>query len=256
MWVVIMLVVAVLAGAGVYWLSLATLPEDEDLPASGVRPGSGRDVLRRAASWLRRAVARVRADVGGLHLADRLRTGLQHLGLAGGDVEAPPSGPDPAGDGGMPARPRSAAVAAPASAAVAARSAPSEGGAVAKGAVAKGAVAASPAAAPPNPAPAASQSAPLRERVESSGPSSAWPAAPSGEERSSSSAARARAAQDVAPEDVLYVPVVRDQPTAHTRLVGFLGILALVTTAGGLLALAVWQTVHLIARAVQHVSGS
>jgi thiamine phosphate synthase YjbQ (UPF0047 family) len=55
---------------------------------------------------------------------------------------------------------------------------------------------------------------------------------------------------------VLFVPVVRDAPDAHSRLVAFLGIVALVTVAGGLLALGVWQSVHFIARAVQHVSGS
>ncbi len=64
-------------------------------------------------------------------------------------------------------------------------------------------------------------------------------------------------ADDVADADgVLYVPVVVDQPDAHSRLFGLLGIVVLVMVAGGILALGVWQSIHLIVRIIDGVAGA
>ena len=45
-----------------------------------------------------------------------------------------------------------------------------------------------------------------------------------------------------------------DQPDAHSRLFGLLGIVVLVMVAGGILALGVWQSIHLIVRIIDDVA--
>ena len=52
------------------------------------------------------------------------------------------------------------------------------------------------------------------------------------------------------------MPVVADQPDAHSRLFGLLGIVVLVMVAGGILALGVWQSIHFIARIIDGVAGA
>jgi hypothetical protein len=57
-------------------------------------------------------------------------------------------------------------------------------------------------------------------------------------------------------DDVLYVPVQRDVPPVRSRLLSVLGMIALVVVAGAILAVAVWQSTHLVAQAFHGVIGS
>jgi hypothetical protein len=57
-------------------------------------------------------------------------------------------------------------------------------------------------------------------------------------------------------DDVLYVPVAPDEPDAHGRVVGVLGMLALVAIGGVLLALGAWQSIRLIGRLFDALIGA
>ena len=229
MWVLIMLVVAVAAGAGAYWISLATLPDDDELGESGIRAGAG-EAWRRLLHRGRRASTRVRGSAKRLRpLGARVRASAVQLGLAGDPF--PPS--PPRGDA-VHGR-RDASSIGPAASTPTAPASTGLGSTVAGAATA-----AQPRThvAPPAPAPPPPSVA-LNPPQRAARPDGLAPAVPDPTEA----------------EGVLFVPVVRDAPDAHSRLVAFLGIVVLVTIAGGLLALGVWQSVHFIARALQNIAG-
>ena len=226
MWVVVMLVIASLAGAGVYWVSLATLPEDdvleeradrwrERLEGLGLSPDRLRPLLDRLTSRLRDLGSRIE-DLGS-RVEDLASRGRSH----GQRPQPMFDPPDPAEEGLVGAAPIVPAAAV----------------AVETPRVTSG-----------SPLEAPSPGRPWRSRL----PRWSWPV-PRGE-------GAVTAPDDSTtgdPDDgVLYVPVVRDPPDAHSRLFGLLGIVVLVMVAGGVLALGVWQSIHLVARIIDGVAGT
>lgn len=229
MWVVVMLVIASLAGAGVYWVSLATLPEDhvleeradrwrELLEDLGRRFEHLRPRLDDVTSHLRDAASRVE-DLG-----SRLEDLVRRRGTHG-------ERPEPV---------------------IEAQAAAQKGSAGASPIVPAAAVAVETAPVTSSPRPdAPAEARPWRFRLPRWSP---WPALPGDDAVTTPDDSTAGDAADA--EGVLYVPVVRDSPDAHSRLFGLLGIVVLVMVSGGVLALGVWQSIHLIARIVQGVAGA
>ena len=226
MWVVVMLVIASLAGAGVYWVSLATLPEDdvleeradlwrERLQDIGLSP----DHLR---PWLDRLTSRLR-DLGSRieDLGSRLEDLARRRGSQG-------ERPEPVIDAPLP---------------------PKEGSAGAATILPAAAVAVETAQVTSSSAlEVPSVGRPWRFRRPN------WPwVGPRGEGAVTTPDDSTNGDVD---DGVLYVPVVRDTPDAHSRLFGLLGIIVLVMVAGGVLALGVWQSIHLVARILDDIAGA
>jgi hypothetical protein len=231
MWVVVMLVIASLVGAGVYWASLATLPEDdvleeradrwrERLDDLGLPPERLRPLLDGLTSRLRDLGSRVE-DLGS-RFEDLARRRGSRDERPEPILDAPtsPEGGRPAG--AAPILPAAAAAVAVETAHVTSSSALE---------------------APP-------VGRPWRLRR----PRWSWPGP---RDEGAITTPDDAPADDVADADgVLYVPVVADQPDAHSRLFGLLGIVVLVMVAGGILALGVWQSIHLIVRIIDDVAGA
>jgi hypothetical protein len=228
MWVVVMLVIGSLAGAGVYWVSLATLPEDdvleeradrwrERLDDLGLSPGRLRPVLDGLTPRLRDLGSRV----------ENLGSRLEDFARRGGSRN---ERPEPIIDAPLP---------------------PKEGSAGAAPILPAAAVAVETAHVTSS---SALEAPPVERPWRLRRPRWSWPAP--WDERAVTTADDAPV-DDVADADgVLYVPVVVDQPDAHSRLFGLLGIVVLVMVAGGILALAVWQSIHLIVRIIDGVAGA
>jgi hypothetical protein len=228
MWVVVMLVIASLVGAGVYWVSLVTLPEDhvleeradrwrERLDDLGLRPDRLRPLLDRLRSRLRDLGSRV--DDLGSRVEDLTRRWGSRNERPEPILDAPTS-PEDGPAGAAPILPAAAV-------------------AVETAHVTSSSALEAPPVEPP-----------WRLRR----PRWSWPGA-----RGDGAVTTPDDAPtgDVADADgVLYVPVVVDQPDAHSRLFGLLGIVVLVMVAGGILALGVWQSIHLIARILDNVAGA
>jgi hypothetical protein len=230
MWVVVMLVIASLAGAGVYWVSLATLPEDdvleeradrwrERLEELGLRPERLRPWVDRLTSGLSDLGSRIE-DLGSR--VEDLARRRGSLGERPGPVIDAPVPPKEGSAGAAPAPILPAAAVAVETAHVTSSSALE---------------------APP-------VGRPWRLRR----PRWSWPGP---RDEGAVTTPNDAPADDVADADgVLYVPVVADQPDAHSRLFGLLGIVVLVMVAGGILALGVWQSIHLIVRIIDDVAGA
>lgn len=225
MWVVVMLVIASLAGAGVYWVSLATLPEDDVLEERadwwrarlqdlGLSPDRLRPLLEGLTSRL--------GDLGswiedlGSRVEDLARRGRSH-GQRSEPMMDHPAAAEEGLVGTAPIVPAAAvAVETPRVTSSSALEAPSTG-------------------------------RPWRFRLPWS-----WPV-PQGEGAVTTPDDSTTGDVD---DGVLYVPVVKDAPDAHSRLFGLLGIVVLVMVAGGVLALGVWQSIHLVARIIDDVAGT
>lgn len=233
MWVVVMLFIASLAAAGVYWVSLATLPEDDVLEERADRWREWLEYLGldRLQPWLDGLTSGLRELASRMDLGSRLedlRSRVQDLARRGSSRD---EGPQPMIDAPAAATERLAGASpiVPA-AAVALETAPVTSTSALE-------------------APAAGR--PRRSRL----PHWSWPAPPG--EDAAVTTADDPTTDDVADADgVLYVPVVRDPPDAHSRLFGLLGIVVIVMIAGGVLALGVWQSIHLIARILDGVAGA
>jgi hypothetical protein len=228
MWVVVMLVIASLVGAGVYWVSLATLPEDDVLEERsdrwrqrldelGLPPDRLRPLLDRLTSRLRDLGSRV--DDLGSRVEDLARRRGSH-----GER------PEPVIDAPLP---------------------PKEGSAGAAPILPAAAVAVETAHVSSS---SALEAPPVERPWRLRRPRWSWPVP---RDEGAVTTPDDAPVGDVADADgVLYVPVVVDQPDAHSRLFGLLGIVVLVMVAGGILALGVWQSIHLIARILDNVAGA
>ncbi len=238
MWVVVMLVIASLAGAGVYWVSLATLPEDDvlleradrrrerledlGLRLDRIQPWADGGASRR---WLNGLTTRLK-DLGARieDLGSRVEDLARRRGLHGERPEPLIDAPTATEDHSAGASPIVPA------AAVAVESAPLT-------------------STSPLEVPTAER--PWRSRL------AHWSWPPARGEAAAVTTADDPTTDDVADADgILYVPVVKDRPDAHSRLLGLLGIVALVMVAGGVLALGVWQSIHLIARILDNIAGA
>jgi hypothetical protein len=199
MGIVVVLIVAGLAGGAVYWFSLRTLPEEERTEG----PGETSAVRRWLRGW---------AVGGATRAADSSRS--DEIGVV------PPT-PSPTttivAEGSPATRPKAAAV--------------------------------------------ETADRPWRGRLRR--PTPAPPPVPGGPaEQLPSPGAASRTT--LGPErfdqweddGVLYVPVMADHPSTHSRVLGLLGIVALVAVSGALLALGVWQTIHVVTKLLSHVAGS
>ena len=211
MGIVVVLIVAGLAGGAVYWFSLRTLPEEERTDGPGE---SG--ALRR---WLQGL-----AVAGATRAADSSRS--DEISVAP-PTQAPAAGRSESTDSATPAEP---------------------------------AVPASPATRPEAGAVEAPDR-PWRSRLRQ--PTTAPQPAPGGpaEQLPSPGAAnrttlRPERFDQWEDDGVLYVPVMADHPSTHSRVLGLLGIVALVAVSGALLALGVWQTIHVVTKLLSHVTGS
>jgi hypothetical protein len=228
MWVVVMLVIASLAGAGVYWVSLATLPEDnvleeradrwrERLDDLGLSPERLRPVLDGLTPRLRELGSRV----------ENLGSRLEDFARRGGSRN---ERPEPIIDAPLP---------------------PKEGSAGAAPILPAAAVAVETAHVTSS---SALEAPPVERPWRLRRPRWSWPGP---RDEGAVTTPEDAPAGDVADADgVLYVPVVVDQPDAHSRLFGLLGIVVLVMVAGGILALGVWQSIHLIVRLLDGVAGA
>jgi hypothetical protein len=234
MWVVVMLFIASLAAAGVYWVSLATLPEDDVLEERADRWREWLEYLGldRLQPWL----DGLTSGLGELASRMDLGTRLEDLRSRARDLARRESSrgerPGPMIDAPAAANERLAGGASPVvpAAAVAVETAPLTSASALE-------------------APAAGRE--RRSRL----PNWSWPAPPG--EDAADTTPDDPTTDDVADADgVLYVPVVRDLPDAHSRLFGLLGIVVLVMVAGGVLALGVWQSIHLIARILDNFAGA
>jgi hypothetical protein len=236
MWVVVMLVIASLAGAGVYWLSLATLPEDDVLRERADRWRERLEDLGLRLGiqpWADHRASRPWLDGLTTHLRD-LAARIEDLGSRVEDLarRRGPHGerPEPLIDAPTATEERSAGTSpiVPA-AAVAVDSAPLTSTSALE---------------------APTEERPWRSRL------ARWSWPPARGEAAAVTTAD-DPTTDVADADgILYVPVVRDRPDAHSRLFGLLGIVVLVMVAGGVLALGVWQSIHLIARILDNIAGA
>jgi hypothetical protein len=225
MWVVVMLVIASLAGAGVYWVSLATLPEDDVLEERaerwrkrledlGLSPDRLRPLLDGLTSRLRDLGSRIE-DLGS-RVEDLARRGSH--GQRSEPMIDTPAAAEEGLVGAAPIVPAAAV------------------------AVETPRVTSSSALEAPSPR------QPWRSRL----PRWSWPV-PRGEGAVTTPDDSTTGDVD---DGVLYVPVVRDAPDAHSRLFGLLGIVVLVMVAGGVLALGVWQSIHLVARILDDIAGA
>ena len=228
MWVVVMLVIASLVGAGVYWVSLATLPGDdvleeradrwrERLDDLGLRPERLRPLLDGVTSGLRDLGSRL----------DDLGSRVEDLARRRGWRN---ERPEPVIDAPLP---------------------PKEGSAGAAPILPAAAVAVETAHVTSS---SALEAPPVGRPWRLRRPRWSWPAPR--DEGAVTTADDAPADEVADPDGVLYVPVVVDQPDAHSRLFGLLGIVVLVMVAGGILALGVWQSIHLIVRLLDGVAGA
>lgn len=228
MWVVLMLVMASLVGAGVYWVSLATLPEDdvleeranrwrERLDDLGLPPEGLRPLLDGLTSSLRDLGSRL----------DDLGSRVEDLARRRGSHNEPP---EPVIDAPLP---------------------PKEGSAGAAPILPAAAVAVETAHVTSS---SALEAPPVGRSWRFRRSRWSWPGP---KDEGAVTTSDDAPADDVADaEGVLYVPVVADQPDAHSRLFGLLGIVVLVMVAGGILALGVWQSIHFIARIIDGVAGA
>ena len=228
MWVVVMLVIASLVGTGVYWVSLATLPDD--------------DVLEeRADRW------RERLDDLGLSperlrpLRDGLTSSLRDLGSRLDDLGSRVE--DLARRRGWHGEHQEPVIDAPLP--------PKEGSAGAAPILPAAAVAVETAHVTSG---SALEAPPVERPWRLWRPRWSWPGP---RDVGAVTTPDDAPADDVSDADgVLYVPVVVDQPDAHSRLFGLLGIVVLVLVAGGILALGVWQSIHFIVRLIDGVAAA
>jgi hypothetical protein len=228
MWVVVMLVIASLAAAGVYWVSLATLPEDDVLEERADRWREWLEYLglpaERLQPWLDALTSRLR-DLGsriedlGSRVEDVARRQVPHRERPEPVIDAPLP-PKESSTGAAPILPAAAV------------------------AVETAHVTSS----------SALEAPPVERPWRLRRPRWSWPVP---RDEDAVATPDDVPADDVADADgVLYVPVVVDQPDAHSRLFGVLGIVVLVMVAGGILALGVWQSIHLIVRVIDGVAGA
>jgi hypothetical protein len=228
MWVVVMLLVATLAGVGVYRLSLLDPPAWPWMTGRhAAKAGPPRAAPFDRASW---EFARERSGA----FMQRAATAVRRLLPAGeaaigiGDARTPSVPNTPAGSVAATALDDPAAIALPGTTA---------GTAPARRRTAD------PVATPPEATadvePSVREGEPLLSEVELE----RWRNLPVDR-------------PPIDDEDVLYVPVQRDVPAARSRLLSVLGIVALVVVAGAVLAVAVWQSTHLVAQAFHGIIGS
>jgi hypothetical protein len=228
MWVVVMLVIASLVGAGVYWASLATLPEDDVLKQRADRWRERLDDLRLSPERLRPLLDGLKPRLRELgSRVENLGSRLEDFVRRGG---ARNDRPEPIIDAPLP---------------------PKQGSAGAAPILPAAAVAVETAHVTSS---SALEAPPVERPWRLRRPRWSWPGP---KDEGAVTTPEDAQAGDVADADgVLYVPVVVDQPDAHSRLFGLLGIFVLVMVAGGILALGVWQSIHLIVRIIDGVAGA